>query len=276
VDNWGLNGEQAPYEDLNAFLTDAGSLARDLLSEGINGMKIWPFDLCAERNRGMYLSDDELAECLRPLDSIRAAVGNEMGIAIELHSLWDLPTARRILRALTPYGLLWVEDPLRADNPDALAALARDSHVPIAVGETLAGPTAFRALFELDAVSMPIVDISWVGGITEARKIALLADSYRLPIAAHDCTGPVVLTASCHLSLHAPNALIQESVRSYYRGWYGDLVTALPIVADGHIAPPPGPGLGLELKSDLRSRPGVLTRSSRANTSAAAEATAHI
>ena len=71
-----------------------------------------------------------------------------------------------------------------------------------------------------------------------------MADAWHLPVAPHDCTGPVVLTASTHLSLNAPNALVQESVRAYYRTWYRDLVTALPEVKDGFISVPPGPGPG--------------------------------
>ena len=71
-----------------------------------------------------------------------------------------------------------------------------------------------------------------------------MVEAWHLSIAPHDCTGPVVLTASTHLSLNAPNGLIQESVRAYYRTWYRDLVTALPEVKDGYITVPPGPGLG--------------------------------
>jgi galactonate dehydratase len=96
-----------------------------------------------------------------------------------------------------------------------------------------------------------MLDVAWCGGLSEARKIAAMAEAWHLPVAPHDCTGPVVLAASTHLSLNAPNALIQESVRAFYRGWYRDVVTALPPVAKGQITVPPGPGLGLALLPDL-------------------------
>ena len=74
-----------------------------------------------------------------------------------------------------------------------------------------------------------------------------------MPVAPHDCTGPVVLAASTHLSLNATNALIPESVRAYYRTWYRDLVgPALPEVTNGFITTPPGPGLGMELDAGPR------------------------
>jgi L-alanine-DL-glutamate epimerase-like enolase superfamily enzyme len=71
-----------------------------------------------------------------------------------------------------------------------------------------------------------------------------MAEAWHLPVRPHDCTGPVVLCASTHLSLNAPNALVQESVRAYYRTWYRDLVTALPTVDERQITVPPGRASG--------------------------------
>jgi L-alanine-DL-glutamate epimerase-like enolase superfamily enzyme len=108
-----------------------------------------------------------------------------------------------------------------------------------------------------------MLDISWCGGVSEAKKIATMAEAHQLPVAPHDCTGPVVLVASTHLSLNLPNALIQETVRAYYAGWYRDLVTTLPDIRDGSIAPPPGPGLGTDLRPELWDRPDARVRWSR-------------
>jgi L-alanine-DL-glutamate epimerase-like enolase superfamily enzyme len=108
---------------------------------------------------------------------------------------------------------------------------------------------------EKGAAEVVVLDISWCGGLSEAKKIATMAEAYHLPVAPHDCTGPVVLTASTHLSVNLPNALIQETVRAYYTGWYKELVTELPEVSEGHVSPPDGPGLGTELLPGLRERP---------------------
>ena len=94
----------------------------------------------------------------------------------------------------------------------------------------------------------------------EARKIAAMADAWQLPVAPHDCTGPVVWAASTHLSLHAPNALIHESVRAFYSGWYQELVTELPCVTNGMISLGDKPGLGLELLPDLHKRGDATVR----------------
>jgi L-alanine-DL-glutamate epimerase-like enolase superfamily enzyme len=69
-----------------------------------------------------------------------------------------------------------------------------------------------------------------------------------------------VLTASSHLAINAPNALVQETVRAYYTGWYTEVVTALPHIANGLITPPSGPGLGIALQPDLAKRPDATVR----------------
>jgi L-alanine-DL-glutamate epimerase-like enolase superfamily enzyme len=264
VENWGLrDGEpEGPYEDLEAFLADAGRLAEDLLGQGITGMKIWPFDPYAEASNGTSISAHDLDRGLEPFRKIRAAVGSAMDVMVEFHSLWDVPTAQRILRALEPFEPFWYEDPVRPDSPSALAQVARSTRVRVAAGETVAGRRAFRELLDREAAQVVIVDLSWCGGISEARKIGSLAETYGIPVTPHDCTGPVVLTASTHLSLHLPNAPVQETVRAYYTGWYRDLVTALPTIENGNIRPPESAGLGTSLLPEVHERADAHLRSS--------------
>jgi L-alanine-DL-glutamate epimerase-like enolase superfamily enzyme len=265
VSNWGIseNEREGPYEDLDAFLHRADELAEDLLSQGITGMKIWPFDAYAEASGGHHISERDLQEALEPFRKIRAAVGYEMDIMVEFHSLWDLPRAQKITRALEEFEPYWFEDPIKADDLGALAQLASSTHVPVTASETLSGRSAFRELMYKEAAQIVMLDISWCGGISEAKKIATMAEAHHLPVTPHDCTGPVVLTASTHLSINLPNALIQESVRAYYTGWYKELVTKLPNVSDGHISPPEGPGLGTELLPNLYERPDAHVRTSK-------------
>jgi L-alanine-DL-glutamate epimerase-like enolase superfamily enzyme len=171
----------------------------------------------------------------------------------------------QIARALAPYNTFWHEDPIRMDSLASLKRYAEASRAPICASETLASRWAFRDLLETGVAGVVMLDISWCGGLSEARKIAAMAEAWHLPVAPHDCTGPVVLAASTHLSLNAPNALFQESVRAFHRTWYRDLVTDLPVIGDGMITVPPGPGHGLELASDLGERMSVSVRATRAD-----------
>jgi L-alanine-DL-glutamate epimerase-like enolase superfamily enzyme len=150
------------------------------------------------------------------------------------------------------------------NNFDALSELAASTHVPICASETVATRPVFREMMAKRAVGVVMLDLSWVGGISEAKKIATMAEAHQLPVAPHDCTGPVVFTASCHVSLNATNALIQESVRAFYSGWYKELVTDLPVVKDGYIEPLSGPGLGTKLLPDILKRKDATIRRSGA------------
>lgn len=249
--NYAMNGDRKQYDDLNAFLNNADELALSLKEEGITAMKIWPFDIAAEKTRGQYISSADLKAALRPFEKIRDAVGDSMDIMVEFHSMWQLLPAMQIAKALEPFQTFWHEDPIKMDSLASLKRYADISPAPISASETLASRWGFRDLLETDAAGVVMLDISWCGGLSEARKIAAMAEAWHLPVAPHDCTGPVVLAASTHLSLNAPNALVQESVRAFYRTWYRDLVTALPEVENGMITVPPGPGLGMELNPDL-------------------------
>jgi L-alanine-DL-glutamate epimerase-like enolase superfamily enzyme len=265
--NWGLptGGAAAgrPYEDLDAFLHRADELALSLAAEGYTGMKIWPFDEYAESSNGTRISPADLKKALAPFEKIRRAVGDDMDIHVEFHSLWDLPTAIEIAQALAPYRPYWFEDPIKMTNLDALADYRRRTNVRVTASETLGTRWAFRELFERQATSVAMLDVAWCGGVSEAKKIATMAEAYHLPIAPHDCTGPVVLTASVHLALNCPNALVQEVVRAFYSDWYRELVTGLPPLDQGFITAPGGAGLGIDLLPDLVRRPDATVRTSR-------------
>jgi galactonate dehydratase len=264
VENWGLSdegsGDITGFDDLRDFLTRADDLADSLLSEGIRAMKIWPFDIAAEKTHGTYISAEDLKRALEPFEKIRKRVGDKMEIMVEFHSLWQLLPALQIAKALTPFGTFWHEDPIRMDSLGDLKRYAAVSPAPICASETLASRYAFRDLLETGAASVIMPDLSWCGGLAEAKKIATMAETWHLPVAPHDCTGPVVFTASTHLSLNAPNAVFQESGRAFYKGWFRDIMTAVPPVSDGYITVPPGPGLGCELQADIDQKFSVTRR----------------
>jgi galactonate dehydratase len=265
--NWGIANQPdaaaiSGFDDLNDFLTRADELAESLLSESITAMKIWPFDIAAEKTHGLYISNEDLKKALTPFEKIRNRVGDKVDIMVEFHSMWQLMPAITIARALAPFGTFWHEDPIKMDSLASLKRYAEASTAPICASETLGGRWAFRDLLQTDAVGVVMLDLAWCGGISEARKIASMAEAWHLSVAPHDCTGPVVFAASTHLSLNATNALFQESVRAFYKGWYPEVMTAVPKVEGGFVTVPEGPGLGCELRTDIEGRFSVSRRSS--------------
>ncbi|MFI7699578.1 mandelate racemase/muconate lactonizing enzyme family protein [Nonomuraea sp. NPDC049480] len=248
--NWGVAGE-GRHEDLYGFLHHADRLAEDLLSEGVSAMKIWPFDVYAERSAGREISRADLDAGLGPLRKVRDAVGDRMRLLVELHGLWEPSAARVILAALAEFDPLWVEDPIRPDRYAELGELRAASPVPIAAGETLGGRTAVAPLLDRRGVDVLIADLGWCGGISEVLALAERTLAAEVPLALHDCSGPVVLAASAHLAVHLPHVFIQETTRAYYSSWYPQLVTGLPDISAGRLSPGTAPGHGVRLRPDL-------------------------
>ena len=264
--NWGVaEADENTYEDLYAFLNTPAKLARELSDSGIKGMKIWPFDTAAEKSMGNSISQQELDEGVKIIAAIRDEVGMDMDLMIELHGLWNRPSAKRIIDAITPYKPFWVEDPLRPDAVDALAQLRREISVPIAIGETAVGRKQVLPLLENGVVDYLTIDISWTGGLTEARKIASLADLFAVPVAPHDCTGPVALAISTHFSLSQRNGFLQETVRAFINTWYGDFTDGMPKIENGRISISDADGHGVTLQPWVRSSDEVIVRTTQAH-----------
>lgn len=266
------------YPDATQSLSDPVGLVQDLLDQGIRALKIYPWDRFAPQltashvtgpagwsamgPAGSYISAREVAEGLAVVDAIRSAFGSQVEIIIEGHSRWDVNAALRILRALEPYDVLWVEDIIQPDSVDDLRRLTQETSVPQAVSERLIGRYRYREVLERQAAHVIMLDAAWTGGVSESSRIADLADAYHLPFAPHDCTGPVTALVNLHLAFAKPNAMTTEMVRGFVEGYYRDVLDrALPIES-GLASPPAGPGLGAGLRPDFLARPEVTTRTS--------------
>jgi L-alanine-DL-glutamate epimerase-like enolase superfamily enzyme len=96
-----------------------------------------------------------------------------------------------------------------------------------------------------------MIDPTWVGGISETRRLAELAQSYNVPATMHDCTGPLTLFAGMHVATAVPNVVFQESVRAHIRTFYSSLIDTNIIIENGFALPPEAPGIGTRLKQQL-------------------------
>lgn len=247
--SWGISDDNDQYEDLKAFQTDAGALARELLLEGIGGMKIWPFDIYAEKNDGADISSEDLAKGLIPLQKVRDAVGEDISLMLELHALWSPKAARKIFEATKDLNLTWIEDPIYPDLIDDYAILRQKGFAPIAHGETVSSLTRVEHLLKNDYIDVLTLDLGWCGGFTQGIKFAEATKKYGKSIAPHDCSGPIGLIAGAHLATAYDNALVQETSRAILRTWYPMIATKLPEVSEGKIVLGQDFGLGTDLTS---------------------------
>ena len=253
------NGPRTGRADNQWFLEDAGTLAEDLLKSGIKTMKIWPLDSFAGKSNGQYISEADIRAGFEPLAKIRSAVGEEMQICLELHGLWNIPSAIRIAQEAEKYHVKWIEDPIMVDDLRNLRLLREKIQVPLLASERLCSRMQYIPLLEQGGADIVMVDLSWSGGITEGCKIAAAVDSFRIPITTHNCGGPVLTRVCAHFNISNYNSIEMETVRNSYRGF--PAITDTPFhIQDGYIYPGDLPGLGLSFHEDILERPGVVCR----------------
>lgn len=242
------------YDDVCDFNKDPVQLAEELLQQGIRAMKIWPFDDVAVRNRGQFITREQIAQASSPIRKIREAVGDRMQIMVEFHGFWNIPCAVEIAHALEPYNVTWLEEMLPQDNMAGYEALARQVRQPLCLSERLLTRWGYRELLERRVASIIMPDPAWCGGLTESKKIAAAAHTMYLPVAYHNCGGPIIHFANWHLATATPNLMILETVRRHYKDRFVPIATATGAPQNGQLAEPPGPGLGVDLREDfLRS-----------------------
>jgi galactonate dehydratase len=247
----GDEGALGPLQDNWSSIHAAGDLAEELVSEGIMGMKVWPFDRYAHRTGGLYLSAPDIDAGMKPLREIRERVGDKIEIMIEGHAFFQLPSALRLAAALAEIKPLWLEDVLRVDNMNTLADFRQQSGLPIAASEMLLGRPAYLSMLQAGATDYVMIDPTWAGGISETRRIIDLAQTFNIPATMHDCTGPLTLFAGLHCSVASTNVVLQETVRAHIRTFYDRLIDRQPVIKNGWLQPPADPGLGTTLLPEL-------------------------
>ncbi|QDV38758.1 D-galactonate dehydratase [Tautonia plasticadhaerens] len=177
--------------------------------------------------------------------ALREVVGDDADIGIDFHGAISPQTAKLLIKALEPYQPMFIEEPVACQNVDAMAEIARGTHLPIATGERIFTKWGFREILEKGAATILQPDLCHAGGITETRLIAGMAEAYYAAIAPHNPLGPISLAAGLQLAASIPNFLCQEQVN------LGDGYLKTPFrVVDGYVDLPRGPGLGIELDED--------------------------
>lgn len=225
-----------------------------LLARGIRAIKLYPYDRgpvnAFARHGGTFITQAELKQSLEPIQRIRKSVGDEMEIALDLSSKWNLPCSMQIARSLEPYGILYLEDPMLPDNLEAYASLARETSIPVCISERLATRFRYREMFESRAVDVLMYDLTWCGGISEAKKISDMADTYKIPTSPHTGGGPLLWFSSIHTAASLTNFYIMESVYHLYHDLFPHFIENVPQPVDGFVTPPEGPGLGVVLRAE--------------------------
>lgn len=187
--------------------------------------------------------------------AIREAIGAEVDLAIDMHARFDVPSAIRAARALEPFDLMWLEEPVPPENLAALAEVRRATRVPICAGENLYTRYPFLELFRSNAVDVVMPDMAKFGGLSEGRRVAELAELHYLPFAPHNVSGPVGTVAAAHLCAALSNFTVLE-YHALDLDYFEELATYAggPVVNDGHVVLTEAPGFGIEVDLDALAR----------------------
>lgn len=240
------------YEASPADADRFADLARRAVEEGFTAFK------------SMAVPETMPLEGLRPIRyaeacvrGMRDAVGEEIDIMVDCHARPSPRMGLLFAKALEPYNLYWFEEPCWPETMEDIALIQRAVRTPIATGERLTSLAAFRDLLEKRACHVIQPDLTHCGGFSEARRIAALAEAYRVAMAPHNPQGPVSTAASLEFGFATPSYVICESV-------HGDVPWRQDVVSEGFtvdtkgriVRPNQRPGLGIEInENEVKKHP---------------------
>ncbi|KAL7418054.1 enolase C-terminal domain-like protein [Mrakia frigida] len=190
------------------------------------------------------------------VERLKLAQSVGLDVGMDFHGRVHRPMAKQLALLLAPHRPLFIEEPLLHGHINEIASLARQTGVPIALGERMYTRQDFRPYFEAGAVDIVQPDVSHAGGISECKRIADFAATYDVGFAPHCPNGPIALAASFHMDISAPNFVIQEMSYRIHYNTTADLGTYILNpeifeVVDGMVAAPTAPGLGLVMNEEL-------------------------
>lgn len=207
-------------------------------------------------------SPAEIQRMVDQMTAARQAVGPNFDICADLHARYDYPTGSRVAKRLEPLNLMWLEEPVPAENVDAYKLIAQETSTPICAGENIFLAHGFRRLLEMGGVDIVMPDLQKVGGLGEGQRIANLANLYYVPFAPHMVASYLGAMAAAHVCASVPNFMILEW-QTYFdtNPMYKEIVTYDgPQVEKGFIRVSEKPGIGVEINEEGMRRyatPGV-------------------
>jgi len=245
-----LYSHVAPTDDIPKAVEDA----KRQVALGYTALKLDPFGRFMGRKHRRYIDGKIPAEGatfgVELMAALREAVGPDIELMIDAHGNFDVPTAIDLCNRMLPYHLTWFEEPLQPESVEGLRQVRANTDIPLCTGERKYTRWDFVPILQEGLVNYIMPDICWTGGISEMVKIAVLAESYYVPISPHDASGPFNVVAGAHAMMGVPNFYRLEMTDHAVESYNAVLTEPLDI-RDGCIHLPETPGLGYELDHDF-------------------------
>ncbi len=229
-------------------------------SNGFTAMKI---DIDQARDPARFdavnwtASNGEIDRMVSWVRHTRESIPKNMDLAVDMHGRYDAPTGKRVALAMEPYRLLWLEEPVPPEDIDAMADIRHSTKTPICCGENLYMRWGFRELLDKQAADIIMPDLQKVGGLSEGRKVANLAQTYYVPFAPHCVVSPIGTMATAHVCASIPNFLVCEWHWINHVDLWRSFVKEGEIIKQGYIPIPDRPGIGVEMNEEAARKAQV-------------------
>jgi len=220
--------------------------AKQTVKRGYTGLK---FDIF-----GPYfdwIDEEGIRMAVARLEAVRNAAGDNVDLMIEHHGRFNPNSAIRIAKALEPFNPLFAEEPIHPENMDGLEKYRKHTDIRVALGERVISKQHFISLAQRHLLDFFQADITNIGGVTEARKMAAIAEGFGIEMAFHNAFGPIQNAVTIQLDASIPNFLIQESFYDFFPAWKRELIGDSTPVVDGHFKVSNKPGLGITVNEKM-------------------------
>ncbi len=252
--------DTALYRSNNPAPKEFADSAINAVKMGFNAIK-FDIDQAGDPNRfdryNWTASQGELQRMYDQLAAVREAVGPKIDIAVDMHGRYDLNTALAVSKRVEPLNLLWLEEPIPAENVEAYRMVSQETSTPIAAGENIYLAYGFRKLLEIGGVDAVMPDLQKCGGLGEGQRIANLANLYYIPFAPHMVASFLGAMACAHVCVSVPNFLIMEW-QSYFHTnpMYKEIVTfdEGDWVKDSFVTVANHPGIGVDINEEAMKK----------------------
>jgi galactonate dehydratase len=202
-------------------------------------------------------SNGEIDRMVSWVKHVRDSIPPEMDLACDMHGRYDAGTGKRIAKELEPFRLLWLEEPVPPEDIDAMADVRHSTSTPIACGENLYMRWGYRELLDKRGVDILQPDFQKVGGLSEARRVANLAQTYYVPLAPHCVVSPIGMMSTAHACVTFPNFLACEWHWINFPDLWKNWVKEGEIIQKGYVTPSDKPGIGVEMNEEVARKAQV-------------------
>jgi galactonate dehydratase len=240
------------YRDADKSTNNFAQSAVEAVKMGFNAVK-YDIDEAGDPNKydryNWTASPGELERMYNQIAAVRKAVGPKIDICVDMHGRYDMTTGKRVAKMMEPLNLMFLEEPIPAENVEAYKLISESTSTPICAGENHYLAYGFRRMLEIGAVDIIMPDLQKAGGLGEGQRIANLANLYYVPFAPHMVASYLGAMASSHVCASVPNFMILEwQIYFHEDPMFKEIVTFDgPMVKDGFIPLSEKPGIGVEI-----------------------------